>query len=73
MDNPETKTKAAKPVKFDEKKILKKIDDLENQLASVTGALEKIATVAGQGNNLKEFGLSKWQPSKADMNKYKEG
>ena len=50
--------------KVDVKELLERIDRLER-------ALEKITTLSGHGNHLGEFGLSRWEPSKADMDKYK--
>lgn len=52
-----------KPKKLTEAQALQlRVDKLEK-------ALCKVATLAGQGNQLREFGLEPWIPSKADMKK----
>ena len=42
--------------------LLKRIEMLE-------ACLSKTATLSGNGNNLREFGLERWVPGKADMRK----
>jgi len=50
--------------KIDVAELLDRIDRLER-------CLEKVTTLTGQGNHLMEFGLTRWEPSKEDMNKYR--
>jgi hypothetical protein len=49
----------------------KKADPLLARIEKLERALEKIATLGGHANNLREFGLAPWNPTKADMRKYK--
>ena len=49
-----------------------KQDDLLERLEKVEKCLEHVATNSGQGNLLKEYGLTRWEPSKNDMRKYKQ-
>jgi len=46
------------------------IAELQADIARLTAALEKIGTLAGHGNALREFGLTRWNPTAADMSKY---
>jgi len=45
------------------------IEALEIQVKTLTLALGKIATLTGNGNHLKEFGIEKWVPTKEEMGK----
>jgi len=67
---PEELTEEVKPKK---KKVTKKapsqVELLEAQVAKLTLALAKIATLTGYGNHLKEFSIEKWTPKKQDMGK----
>lgn len=47
-----------------------KIELLEKRIATLETALSKIATLTGYGNHLSEYGLKRWEPSKADMSKH---
>ena len=47
----------------------KEVEELRKRLARLEFALAKIATLAGHGNYLKEFGLERWVPTNADTMK----
>ena len=42
---------------------------LESRIEALEQCMSKVATQAGQGNVLREFGLSYWTPTKAEMRK----
>lgn len=48
------------------------IENLETQVANLTNALGKIATLTGYGNHLKEFSIDKWEPTKKDLSKKRD-
>lgn len=45
------------------------IESLQERIDVLTAVVAKIATLTGNGNHLKEYGIEKWQPSKSDMGK----
>ena len=49
----------------------KQPDPLLARIENLEAALEKVATLGGNGNHLREFNLTPWCPSKKDMAKYK--
>lgn len=52
----------------------KEVVRLEIQVENLKDAVAKFAVLSGHGNYLKEFGLTRWNPSQSDMNrKYSKG
>lgn len=45
------------------------IESMQSRIDVLTAVVAKIATLTGNGNHLKEYGIEKWQPSKSDMGK----
>lgn len=43
----------------------------EDRLTNLENCVAKMATLSGNGNHLKEFGLDRWIPGKDDMKKYR--
>jgi hypothetical protein len=44
---------------------------VEQRLENLENCIAKIATLTGNGNHLKEFGLTRWTPEMKDMQKYR--
>jgi hypothetical protein len=40
----------------------------KQELNNITAAIEKLATLTGNGNMLREFGMTRWNPTRKDMN-----
>ena len=46
------------------------VEELQARVERLERCLEKVASNAGQGNSLSEYGLERWVPGKKDMTKY---
>lgn len=63
-----TEAKTTRP----KSKAVEKQDKELTELEQIKACVERIATLSGHGNVLKEYGLTRWEPSKNDMRKYKQ-
>lgn len=69
-DNKTDKEELEQPEELDEIELLQtQIESLKHQVDTLTCALEKVASLSGWGNHLKEFNLKMWKPTKKDMGK----
>lgn len=59
----------AKPKKVTKLKV-DKVAKLQEQLDTLEAAFIKVATMSGQGNQIREFGFEMWKPQPKDMSQY---
>ncbi len=51
--------------------LVSRVEKIEARVEKLEKLVVKLASMTGQGNMLREFGLKMWKPGKSDMSKYK--